>query len=331
MGWFFRRKKTNKPLAGVEPRTHATIKAQPAARTKQVVNVKFRDDLVKLRKKYQSFSNEYVKELADMLVQADVDSHLVMAITSELHKKVSRKSSWAEVNDTLVKVLINKYVAPKKADLNFTEGKTNVALIVGVNGTGKTTTIGKLAHLYHQQGAKILIVAADTFRAGAVAQLRYWADLVGVDFVAPTKPNQDPASVVFEAMQRAVAQEYDLVIVDTAGRLQNKVNLMKQLAKIRKIIVKFCPQGPQETLLVIDATTGRNGLTQAVVFHEQVQVTGIIVTKMDGSAKGGNIFSINHRLRLPVRFLGVGERVTDLAEFDLATFCATWIDDSISG
>lgn len=322
MGWFFRKKKAK--IA--EPTIVKTHKTPVVRKQKQVVaDITFRDDLVKLRKKYDHLNNAYVKELADVLIKADLSSELVLTVTNELQKKISKKTTSSETDELLANLLENKYIEPKKNHLNFKEGATNVALIVGVNGTGKTTTIAKLAHLYKQQGGEIMVVAGDTFRAGAVAQLRYWAELVGVKIVAPTKPNQDPGSVVFEAMKEAIKEQYDLVLIDTAGRLHNKVNLMKQLAKIRNIILKFIPQGIQETLLVIDATTGRNGLQQAEVFHEQIKLSGVIVTKMEGSAKGGNIFTINHKLRLPIRFCGTGEQVTDLVEFNVHEFCRSWI------
>ena len=324
MGWFFRKKKTKL----VEPTVVKTHKTPVVRKQKPVVtDIAFRDDLVKLRKKYDHLSNSYVKELADLLIKADLSSELVLAVTNELQKKISKKTTSSETDELLANLLENKYIKPKKNHLNFKEGETNVALIVGVNGTGKTTTIAKLAHLYKQQGGKIMMVAGDTFRAGAVAQLRYWADLVDVRIVAPVKPNQDPGSVVFEAMNEAIKEQYDLVLIDTAGRLHNKVNLMKQLAKIRNIILKFMPQGIQETLLIIDATTGRNGLQQAEVFHKQIKLTGVIVTKMEGSAKGGNIFTINNKLRLPIRFCGTGEQPTDLVEFNVHEFCHTWIQN----
>lgn len=322
MGWFFRKKKT-KVAEPTGVKTHKT----PVVRKQKPVStdIAFRDDLVKLRKKYDHLNNTYVKEIADVLIRADLSSELVLTVTNELQKKISKKTTSSETDELLANLLENKYIAPKKNHLNFKEGATNVALIVGVNGTGKTTTIAKLAHLYKQQGGKIMVVAGDTFRAGAVAQLNYWAQLVGVRIVAPLKPNQDPGSVVFEAMNEAIKEQYDLVLIDTAGRLHNKVNLMKQLAKMRNIILKFMPQGIQETLLVIDATTGRNGLQQAEVFHEQIKLSGVIVTKMEGSAKGGNIFTINHKLRLPIRFCGTGEQVDDLVEFNVHEFCRSWI------
>ena len=190
-----------------------------------------------------------------------------------------------------------------------------IALTNQKGGVGKTTTAAKLAHKYKNRGKKVLLVAADTFRAGAVEQLTFWAEKVGVDIIS--KPNCDPAAVCYDAMKKSIAENYDLVLVDTAGRLQNKKGLMDELRKMVSIIRKFIPEAPHESLLIIDANTGQNGIDQAMVFKECCDITGIIITKMDGTSKGGIILSIRDRLALPVKFIGLGEKMDDLQEFDL--------------
>ena len=192
-------------------------------------------------------------------------------------------------------------------------------LVVGVNGTGKTTTIGKLAARYKAEGRRVLLAAADTFRAAAIDQLRVWADRAGVEIVAH-KPDADPGAVVYDALDAAIARGSDIVIADTAGRLHTKTNLMEELSKIRRIVDKRLPGAQPETLFVIDATTGQNGLHQAKAFHDAVGLTGIVLTKLDSTAKGGIVFAIEHELRVPVRFVGVGEKVDDLLPFDPETF-----------
>jgi fused signal recognition particle receptor len=198
-------------------------------------------------------------------------------------------------------------------------GQPAVVLMVGVNGTGKTTTIGKLAHRYRAEGRSVLLAAADTFRAAAIDQLRIWADRSGSQFVAHA-PGADPAAVVFDALDAAVARGVDVVIADTAGRLHTKANLMDELAKMRRVIDRRLPGSKPEVLFVLDATTGQNGLAQAKVFHETVGLTGIVLTKLDSTAKGGIVFAIEDALKVPVRFVGVGEKLGDLLPFDPDAF-----------
>lgn len=190
-----------------------------------------------------------------------------------------------------------------------------VILFVGVNGVGKTTTIGKMANRYHQAGKKVLLAAADTFRAGATEQLDVWAKRADVDIVTG-KPQSDPAAVVFDAVQKAKQDDYDILFVDTAGRLQNKVNLMNELEKMKRIITREIPSAPHEVLLVLDATTGQNALTQAKLFKESTAVTGIVLTKLDGTARGGIVLAIRNELHVPVKFIGLGEQISDLRPFD---------------
>jgi fused signal recognition particle receptor len=198
---------------------------------------------------------------------------------------------------------------------------------VGVNGTGKTTTIGKLAAREAERGRRVILAAADTFRAAASEQLRIWADRSGAEIVAHA-PGADPAAVVFDALDAAVARRADVVIIDTAGRLHTKSNLMDELAKIRRVINRRLPEARPETLLVLDATTGQNGLAQAVAFHEAVGLTGIVLTKLDSTARGGIVFTIEQRLGVPVRYAGVGERPEDLIEFDPTSFVAALFEDA---
>ena len=204
-------------------------------------------------------------------------------------------------------------------ELRFEENKATVCLVVGVNGVGKTTSIAKLAQRYKNEGKKIIVVAGDTFRAGAKEQLQIWCDRIGVPLVSG-RENQDPASVVFDGLRRAKNENYDLIIVDTAGRLQNKVNLMNELEKIDRVIDKELPNSVKESLLIIDATTGQNGVRQARSFYDVTSLTGIIITKMDGTSKGGIILAIRDELGIPVRFIGLGEKVDDLQPFDLEKY-----------
>lgn len=206
------------------------------------------------------------------------------------------------------------------ASLHFSEtDDPTVFLFVGVNGVGKTTTIGKLAHRYEQQGKKVLLAAADTFRAGAIEQLQEWGKRVNVPVVA--KPAQsDPASVVYDAVKKAKAEHFDILLVDTAGRLQNKANLMDELAKMKRVITRELPDAPHEVLLALDATTGQNALTQAKQFKDVVALTGLILTKLDGTARGGIILAIRHQLHLPVKLVGLGEQMDDLRDFDAQAY-----------
>lgn len=201
-------------------------------------------------------------------------------------------------------------------EISFRTDGPTVLLVVGVNGVGKTTTIAKLSKRYIDQGKKVLLIAGDTFRAGATEQLTIWAKRLGCDIVVG-KENQDPASVAYDGVAKARKENYDLVICDTAGRLQNKANLMNELSKMKRVISKEIPEAPHETFLIIDATTGQNGVLQAKAFKECADVTGIVITKMDGTSKGGIILAIRDELGIPVRFIGLGEKMDDLEEFDL--------------
>ena len=284
----------------------------------------FADKLKSLSKKYKKVNQDYFDDLEEVLIEADVGVELTLKIIQQLfeHAKSKRIDDSEELNELLIDMLFENYMKEDQVlekDLKFEESKITVCLVVGVNGVGKTTSIAKLANRYKNLGKKILMVAGDTFRAGAKEQLQIWADRVGVPLVSG-KDNQDPASVVFDGVRQARLGNYDLVIVDTAGRLQNKINLMNELAKINRVIEKELPNSIKESLLIIDATTGQNGIRQARSFYDVTSLSGIIITKMDGTSKGGIILAIRDELGIPVRFIGLGEKVDDLQPFDLEKY-----------
>lgn len=281
----------------------------------------FASKLTKLSKEHKQKNAEYFDELERILIESDVGVKLTMEILDQVEKECNEKgiTDTIEINDVLVDKMFIGYVnqgGTFKTDIEFKDVNPTVCLIVGVNGTGKTTTIAKLAKRYKDQGKKILLIAADTFRAGAIEQLKLWASRVGVDiFFKPE--NSDPASVCYEGLTKAKNEDYDLVLIDTAGRLHNKQYLMDELGKVQRVIKKVIQDAPHETLLVLDANTGQNGIEQAKVFKEVVPLTGVVITKMDGTSKGGIILAIRDLLEVPVRFIGLGEQMNDLKEFDL--------------
>jgi fused signal recognition particle receptor len=258
-------------------------------------------------------------EVEETLIAGDVGATLAMEIVERARRRHEPDGSEAAVRAELAALLVER--EPDWRPRPSVSGGPAVVLVVGVNGTGKTTTIGKLANRYAAEGRSVLLAAADTFRAAAIDQLRIWAERAGVPVVAHA-PNADPGAVVYDALDAAVARGSDIVIADTAGRLHTKVNLMDELAKIRRIVGKRLPGAVPETLFVIDATTGQNGLAQAKAFHEAVGLTGVVLTKLDSTAKGGIVFAIEHELGVPVRFVGVGEKATDLVPFDPEAFVA---------
>ncbi|WP_461218923.1 signal recognition particle-docking protein FtsY [Lapidilactobacillus salsurivasis] len=275
---------------------------------------------------FRTVDEDFFEDLEEMLIEADVGFETAMTISDQLRDEVKLQNAKTkkQVGLTIVEKMVDLYGAEGAAEdnaLHFAaqEQGPTVFLFVGVNGAGKTTTVGKLAARLKGEGQKVLLAAADTFRAGAIEQLATWARRVGVDCVT-SDPGADPASVVFEAVQKAKAEHYDILLVDTAGRLQNKVNLMNELAKIKRVIVRELPQAPQEVLLVLDASTGQNALSQAKQFKETTAVTGIVLTKLDGSSKGGIVIAIRNELHLPVKLVGLGEKMTDLADFDAEKF-----------
>lgn len=266
------------------------------------------------------FDPENLDELEDTLIQADfgIDAATEIVAAVKVQAKSTGARTEAELKDILASTIAARLTHANSA-LNLESGATPyVILVVGVNGVGKTTTIGKLANWLVQGGFKVLIGAADTFRAAAVDQVATWAARAGAELLAPKHEGQDPASVAFEATEKAVATAIDVLIIDTAGRLQNKNDLMNELEKVRRVIEKQAQIA--EVLLVIDATTGQNGLAQAKAFAEVAKVTGVVLTKLDGSAKGGIVYAIQRELNIPVKLVGVGEGIDDFAFFDAAEF-----------
>jgi len=280
----------------------------------------FSNKLQNLSNRYKTVNAEYFEELEQILIESDVGINLTLNIIEEVlnRSKEEKITEPTKINEILVDRMFLGYASKGDVvnELSFNKGIPTVLLVVGVNGVGKTTTIAKLANRYVKQGKKVLLVAADTFRAGAVEQLTVWAERLGISIVKGA-PEADPASVAFDGVHKAVQEDYDLVIVDTAGRLQTKQNLMAELAKIKRVISKEVENGPQETFLVVDATTGQNGVIQAKAFSEVTSLTGVVITKMDGTSKGGIILAIRDELGVPVRFIGLGEKMEDLMEFDL--------------
>lgn len=284
----------------------------------------FRTKLVNLILLDQDITDDFWPKLEETLIAADVGAETTVGLVDELRARADaeRATSPKRVEAMLKEELVNVLRgagAPAPNDGNGTGGKPHVILIVGVNGSGKTTSIGKLARLYHSQKKKVLLAAGDTFRAAAIDQLKIWGERVGADVIAH-QPEADPGAVAFDAWQSARARGADVLIVDTAGRLQSKVNLMKELEKIARVLKKNDPTAPQETLLVLDAVTGQNALAQAREFKKTVPLTGLILAKLDGTAKGGIVFAIAKELKLPIRYIGTGEGEDDFSEFDAEEF-----------
>jgi fused signal recognition particle receptor len=255
----------------------------------------------------------------ELLIAGDVGAELAIKVVENARRRKSEETAEAAVRAELVALLLP--AEPGWRLKPAAAGQPAVVLMVGVNGTGKTTTIGKLAHGLRAEGRTVLLAAADTFRAAGIDQLRIWSDRSGSQFVAHA-PGADPSAVIYDALDAALARHVDVVIADTAGRLHTKSSLMDELAKMRRVIDRRIPGAMPEVLFVLDATTGQNGLAQAKVFHETVGLTGIVLTKLDSTAKGGIVFAIEDALKVPVRFVGVGERLGDLLPFDPDTFVA---------
>lgn len=274
---------------------------------------------------FRSVDEDFFDDLEELLIESDVGYETAMRISDELREEVKLENAKkkSDVSNVIVKKLVDMYGEEGKEEdnsLKFSADKTpTVFLFVGVNGAGKTTTVGKLAHRYKEQGKKVLLAAADTFRAGAIEQLQEWGKRDGVD-VQASKAHTDPASVVYDAVQRAVEQDYDILLVDTAGRLQNKEGLMRELEKIKRVITRELPDAPQEVLLVLDGSTGQNALSQAKQFNETTDVSGIVLTKLDGSSQGGVVLAIRNELHIPVKLVGLGEQMDDLRDFDPEKF-----------
>jgi len=275
-----------------------------------------------LNSKYKKVSNEYFEELEEILIMADIGVNTVMDFIDKLKHRV-KKSNITDsedlkeiIIDEMFIIYVNNEIVVNK--INFSEDGPTIVLFVGVNGVGKTTTIGKIANKLKNEGKKVMLVAGDTFRAGAIEQLKEWGDRTNTKVVS--SESKDPSSVVYDALTIAKEESYDVVLIDTAGRLQNKVNLMNELDKMNKVIGKIVPGAPHETLLVIDATTGQNGISQAKSFKEITNITGIVLTKLDGTAKGGIVLAIKEAVSIPVKFVGLGEKEKDLQVFDIEKY-----------
>ena len=278
--------------------------------------------LADLTNKYSKINEDYFDELEEILIMADIGINTVMDFMDRLRDRVNKEKITDPelLKEVIVDELFIIYVDDEVLSnrINYNEDGLSVLLFIGVNGVGKTTTIAKLANKMKDEGKKVLLVGADTFRAGAVNQLREWSEKIAVGFFG--KEESDPASVVYDGIVKAKEEDYDVVLVDTAGRLQNKVNLMKELEKMNKVIDSLVDGGACETLLVIDATTGQNGISQAKAFKEITDITGIVLTKLDGTAKGGIVLAIKEEVKIPVKFIGLGEKMTDLKTFDIENY-----------
>ena len=278
--------------------------------------------LVNLTLHHSKIDEEYFEELEDILIMADIGVNTVLSFIERLKKRVRSENITDPeylkevIVDELFIIYVNDSIISSK--VNYVDGMT-VILFVGVNGTGKTTTIGKLAHSLIKEGKKVMMIAADTFRAGAIEQLKMWSERTGSDFYSKNE-GSDPSAVIYEGITKAKEKGSDVVLIDTAGRLQNKVNLMHELEKINKTIGKLVPDAPHETFLVIDATTGQNGISQAKSFKEITNITGIVLSKMDGTAKGGIVLAIKEEVDIPVKFIGLGEKMDDLRPFDIEKY-----------
>ena len=279
--------------------------------------------LSEILKESNKVDDDLFDRLEEIFIMADIGVDTVIDFIDDLkdecyHKKITEPSELQEIIlDKMFEIYLNGEIV--NANLKENRGGLSVYLFVGVNGVGKTTSIAKIAKQYKDQGKKVLLAAGDTFRAGAIAQLDVWAKRVGVDIV--TKPDgSDPSAVMYDAIKKAKDENYDILLCDTAGRLQNKVNLMNELSKMKRVLQKEMPDAPHETLLVIDATTGQNGMSQAKAFKEATDVSGVILTKLDGTSKGGIVLAIRHELGIPIKFVGLGEGVDDLEVFDIEQY-----------
>ena len=274
--------------------------------------------------RYRKVDEDFFEELEEVLITADVGVTTVMELVEELRMEVKRQNikDTNGIKDVISEKLVEIYYGDDSEEiekLNLQENELSVILVVGVNGVGKTTSIGKLAYQLKQQGKNVVLAAGDTFRAGAIEQLEVWGERAGVAVIKQSA-GSDPAAVIFDGIKAAKSRNADVLICDTAGRLQNKVNLMNELRKVKRVIEREIPDAPHEVLLVLDATTGQNALNQAKTFSEATNVSGIVLTKLDGTAKGGIVLAIRNELNIPVKYVGLGEQVEDLQEFDANAF-----------
>ncbi|WP_085524003.1 signal recognition particle-docking protein FtsY [Tuberibacillus sp. Marseille-P3662] len=290
------------------------------------------DKMNNLMARYRKVDEEFFEELEEILISADVGMQTVMDLVEKLKDEARKRNikETAELKDVIIEVLADMLEkSDQETEMIMNHNGMTVILVVGVNGVGKTTTIGKLAHQFKQDGQNVVLAAGDTFRAGAIEQLEAWGERASVD-VIKHQEGSDPAAVVYDAVQAAKSRGADVLICDTAGRLQNKVNLMKELEKVKRVITREVPDAPHEVLLVLDATTGQNALSQAKTFKEATDVSGIVLTKLDGTAKGGIVLAIRHELDLPVKFVGLGEGIDDLQHFDADSFVYGLFSDLFS-
>ena len=354
LNWFRRKKKDDDDLQSssqVDLKDEAEIEAQPDPETIEPVEdstlpeekkegffQRLKNRLSKTRKAFTSridnlllgkkeIDEELLEELEEILITSDVGIQTTMALIDNVRESVERKelNNPADLKNVLQGKILS-FLQEASKPVQAPKNKPHVIMVAGVNGVGKTTTIGKLSDRYVKQGHRVLLIAGDTFRAAAVEQLEIWGGRVGAEVIRhkenEKKPGAkiDPSAVVYDGIQAAISRGVDVVIIDTAGRLHTKVNLMEQLKKIRRTIVRQIPDAPHETLLVLDATTGQNAISQAQLFHEAIEITGIVLTKLDGTAKGGIVVGISHDLKLPIQYIGLGEKIEDLQDFDAETF-----------
>lgn len=282
----------------------------------------FNTKLDTINKKHQKIDDEYYDDLEELLISFDLGVDLTTKIIERLKARFKKEATKdiSLLNEIIVDELFVMYVDNQilTNKINFNLSGPTAILLVGVNGVGKTTTIAKLGYKFKSQGKKVMLIAADTFRAGAIEQLKVWGNRLDIDVISSL--NTDPSSVIFDGLQKAITLKYDVILIDTAGRLQTKDNLMQELAKINRVINNIIPSAPHETLLVIDATTGQNGISQAQSFKEITNVTGIVLTKLDGTAKGGIVLSIKEKTKIPVKYIGLGEKKEDLHVFDVEKY-----------
>ena len=282
----------------------------------------FSTEIASLSKKYKNIDDDYFEELENILIMSDIGVNTVVKVVDKLKKRVKEEN--IKDSETLKEIIIDELLIMYvdngllKSKINYNAEGPTVVLFIGVNGVGKTTSIGKIANKLKHEGKKVLLVAADTFRAGAIEQLKEWGQRTNIDVVTTT--SKDPSAAVYDGIDKGIKEEYDIILIDTAGRLQNKVNLMNELAKMNNVIKKLIPNAPHETLLVIDATTGQNGIMQAKAFSEVTNITGIVLTKLDGTAKGGIVLAIKEEVNIPVKFVGLGEKEDDLETFDIEKY-----------
>ena len=328
MGLFDKLKKTFKKEENKLDKKEVKLYDEGLSKTRD----NFVSKLVNLTNKHHKITEDFFMELEEILVMADLGVNTVMKFMDRLRDRV--KNEHIEntedlkeiIVDELFIIYVNNEVLVNK--INYASNGPTVILFVGVNGVGKTTTIAKIASKEIKKGKKVLMVGADTFRAGAVKQLKEWAEKTGSSFVGDENI-KDPSAVVYDGLKKAKEENFDIVLIDTAGRLQNKVNLMKELEKINRVISNYIKDDPHETLLVIDATTGQNGISQAKTFKEVTNITGIVLTKLDGTAKGGIVLAIKDEIGLPVKYVGLGEKEEDLSVFDIEKYIYGLFKDMI--